>query len=540
MRTKPEGNTDRDGEVRLSRRLVGLHAAGLLLLILVVLSSVIWISAEHNKLALLSSESMVRAGVTSFRIRLRTLVKDYSIWDEAYEALLNDDRDWLYNNIGNAASEIGTLDLIVFVSPGEGKPFGWRSDSPPEGTDDVLPPELLAPILKMLDGAQPEDGPPTLLAEFQGIPWAFSAARVTPIAGLPAGADPSLQPIQIHGLRLAGDRLDQIGRSLLIEGLALTDGPKPGYANIALVDYAGHTLSYLTWQPPQPGARILRRVTLPLGLALLVVTMVSAISSHYAVQSARRLESALRAAKAADKSKSEFLSNVSHELRTPMNGILGVAQLLQTTNLDSEQQELLGVLFTSAHAQMALITDLLDFSKMESGTRQLVWEPFSPAAVLKDLTEMIRVAVAKKNISFESDCGALTGLVARGDERAFRQILTNLLGNAVKFTDRGGVTMQASVYRDGGRAQVTVKVSDTGRGIAPEALPHIFDRFFQADSSLTRSTEGTGLGLAISQGLARMMGGRIEVESTPGLGSTFGFSAAFDIVAESKDTLDAA
>jgi signal transduction histidine kinase len=246
------------------------------------------------------------------------------------------------------------------------------------------------------------------------------------------------------------------------------------------------------------------------------------------------------AAKAADRSKTEFLSNVSHELRTPMNGILGVAQLLQTTKLDSEQQELLAVLFTSAHAQMALISDLLDFSRMESGNRRLVREPFSPAAVLKDLTEMIRVAVTKKGIGFESDWGSLAGLTARGDERAFRQIVTNLLGNAVKFTDRGGITMQASMTQDQSRAYVTVKVSDTGRGIPSEALPHIFDRFFQADSSLTRSTEGTGLGLAISQGLARMMGGRIEVESTPGVGSTFGFSVPFEIVEDTRDARDAA
>jgi signal transduction histidine kinase len=273
---------------------------------------------------------------------------------------------------------------------------------------------------------------------------------------------------------------------------------------------------------------------------MLVVGLVSAVSSHYAVRSARRLESALLAAKAADRSKTEFLSNVSHELRTPMNGILGVAQLLQTTKLDSEQQELLAVLFTSAHAQMALISDLLDFSRMESGNRRLVREPFSPAAVLKDLTEMIRVAVTKKGIGFESDWTSLKGLTTRGDERAFRQIVTNLLGNAVKFTDHGGITMRATMTQDRGRAYVTVTVSDTGRGIPSDALQHIFDRFFQADSSLTRSTEGTGLGLAISQGLARMMGGRIEVESTPGIGSTFGFSVPFEIVEDTRDARNAA
>ena len=163
------------------------------------------------------------------------------------------------------------------------------------------------------------------------------------------------------------------------------------------------------------------------------------------MRSARRLERALRAAKAADQSKTEFLSNVSHELRTPMNGILGVAQLLQTTELDAEQEELVSVLFSSAHAQMALISDLLDFSRMESGNRQLVEEPFEPAAVLKDLGEMIRVAAVEEGHRLLAPTyRALSGLTVSGDERAFRQIVTNLLGNAVKFTDHGGVELRVA------------------------------------------------------------------------------------------------
>jgi signal transduction histidine kinase len=538
---RPDEPGDRDGVIRLSRRLVGLHASGVLLLVLVVLSSVAWISAEHNKLALESSESMVRGGVTGFRTRLRTLVKDYSLWDEAYAAVMADDRDWLYSNIGSAASELGTVDLILFVRPGGGAPFGWRADSPVEGEADLMPPELLAEILDMLDHEPTEEGqPPTMLAALYGEPWVFSVARVTPMAGRPAGVSSEMLPIQVHGQVLSGERLTRIGRSLLIEDLTLSQVPERGQAYVPLVDRMGEVIAYLTWEPPHPGASILRRVALPLGIGLLVIAVVSGVSSSYTVRSARRLERALQAAKAADLSKTEFLSNVSHELRTPMNGILGVAQLLQTTELDSEQQELVSVLFSSANAQMALISDLLDFSRMESGNRQLASEPFAPAAVLKDLTEMIRVAAAKKGIAFEGDWHALAGLTVHGDERAFRQIVTNLLGNAVKFTDRGGVVVRAGATVEDGRAHLMVEVVDTGRGIPPEALPYIFDRFYQADSSLTRSTEGTGLGLAISQGLARLMGGRIEVASEVGVGSTFGFSVSFALAEAEGGERDAA
>jgi signal transduction histidine kinase len=217
-----------------------------------------------------------------------------------------------------------------------------------------------------------------------------------------------------------------------------------------------------------------------------------------------------------------------------------VAQLLQTTELDAEQKELVAVLFSSANAQMALISDLLDFSRIESGNRHLVQEPFEPGDVLKDLGEMIRVAASKRGISYSADCRALDGLTVSGDERAFRQIVTNLLGNAVKFTDHGGVELRVRAVCDDEVARVQVSVTDTGRGIPAEALPHVFDRFYQADSSLTRATEGTGLGLAISQNLAHLMGGGIDVQSEPGVGSTFTLDIRFPVVGTAGPIRDAA
>ena len=532
---------DRDGVMRLSHRLVAMHITGLAILILVVLSSVLWVTAEHNKLALQSSESMVRGGIASFRAGVRSFVNDYSIWDEAYDAVKTDDRDWLYSNIGSAAVEIGSLDLIVFVPRTGATSYGWRAGSAPEGRPESLPAALLASLTQMLDASETDQATSgTLFAEFEGAPWAFSIARVRPVDGAPPGVAVVDLPLQIHGQRLSPQRLADMGRRLLVDGLTLAARPAPGQASIALRDGSGAVIRYVVWNPPQPGASILQRVALPLGVALLIIALVSAISSAYAVRSARRLERALYDAKAADRSKTEFLSNVSHELRTPMNGILGVAQLLQTTRLDEEQKELVSVLFGSATAQMALISDLLDISRMESGNRRLVSESFEPAAILKDVTEMIRVAADKKAIGFEGDWSAVDGLTVRGDARAFRQILTNLLGNAVKFTDRGGVGLAARLERTEEGAGLVVTVTDTGRGIPQEALPHIFDRFYQVDGSLTRGVEGTGLGLAISQNLARMMGGRIEVASTLGGGSTFELFLDFDVVAADGEARDAA
>ncbi len=525
----------RDDVLRLSHRMVALHLAGLAILILVVLFSVLWVSREHDKLALDSSESLVRAGVGSIRDRLRMLVQDYSVWDEAYEAAAADDRDWLYANIGSTAAEIGSVDLIVLDDPATGRSRGWRLGSPPAGEADMLPRPLLEAMIAILD-EDPDgiDAAPTLLAAYGGGIWAFSLARITPIGGPPAGVAMAALPVQIHGLRLSAQRLDQVGRQLLVSGLGLSAAPDPARASMPLYGPAEQVIGYLDWDPPRPGARIRDSIAWPIGLAVALVAVVTVVSSGYSVRSARRLEQAVRAAKAADQSKTEFLSTVSHELRTPMNGILGVAQLLQTTPLDDEQRELVGVLFGSANAQMALISDLLDFSRIEGGNRQLVEEPFAPAGILKDVSDMMRVAADEKGIGLDARWDAVAEATVRGDGRAFRQIVTNLLGNAVKFTDRGRVEMQATASVEGERVRVAVAVTDTGRGIPAEALPHVFERFYQVDSSMARTTEGTGLGLAISQNLARLMGGGITVESEAGRGSTFVFTARYAAAADGE------
>jgi signal transduction histidine kinase len=541
MTGSPKSPQNREHVLRLSHRLVALHAAGVVILILVVLSTVLWISREHNRLALEASQDLVRGGIQSFRVRLLTLVRDYSIWDEAYRAVIDDDRDWLYSNIGNAAGEIGTLDLIVFVNPATGSAFGWRAGSPTSGETGLLPEPLLDSIRGMLEGTDPGDGAArTLIADFEGVPWAFSVARVTPVDGAPAGVDRGSLPQQVHGLRFSEQRLKQVGGTVLVDDLALAAAPEPEQAAVPLLDRQGQVVQYVVWDPPRPGASILQRVAVPLGVALLIVTLVSAISSAYTVRSARRLERALYDARAADRSKTEFLSNVSHELRTPMNGILGVAQLLETTDLDAEQRELVAVLFSSANAQMALISDLLDFSRLEGGNRRLVEEPFRPADILKDVAEMMRVAGDRKGIALGTDWEGVDGLTLKGDARAVRQIVTNLVGNAVKFTDRGRVGLQAEADRDGDRVRLTVRVTDTGRGIPAESQARIFERFYQVDGSLTRSTEGTGLGLAISRSLARMMGGDVTVASRLGVGSTFTLTVPFAILAEQGPARDAA
>lgn len=525
----------------LSRRLVGLHMAGLALLILVVLSSVIWVSSEHNKLATVSSENLVRTGLLSVRTRALTLVRDYSIWDEGYAAAVANDREWLFSNIGVGVTEIGTFDLVMIHTPEHGPAFGWLRDTPKEGKPGLLPDDILDALEALLKSPGPGSvGTRTMIAELNGDPWIFAVSYITPVDGIPAGVQIEDLPRQIHGHRLGRERIAQISQSVLATDLAVAKEPIPNQPNVPLIDFRGDTIGYLVWTLPLPGASILGRIALPLSLALIVVTIVSAISSRYAVRSARRLERALVDAKVADRSKTEFLSNVSHELRTPMNGILGVAQLLGTTNLDEEQRELVTILSNSANAQMSLISDLLDLSRIETGNREMVSAPFVPESVLTEVVDMVRLSAMKRRIGFDADCGALHGLTVLGDSRAFQQIATNLLSNAVKFTDYGCVELRALVTTQGDRAQIMIRVKDTGPGIAQDLLSRIFERFYQVDSSSTREKEGTGLGLAISQELAQLMGGEIRVSSEVGAGSTFEYAVELKIVDETGSAQDAA
>ncbi|MBP7241954.1 ATP-binding protein [Amaricoccus sp.] len=524
------------GALRLSHRLVALHACGVVLLIGVVLSTTLWISAEHNKLAEAASVRMVERSVAELRTRAFTLVKDYSIWDEAYDAVISGDREWLYSNIGTAAAEIGSVDMLVVAGPDGSNQYGWVSDSTSWGETDLLPPEILGALVGLLK-SQPDissTAARTLMERLDGEPWIFAVSRIRPVDQV---IDLKNAPIQIHGVRLSQERLAQIGSSLLINDLALEQEPGPGQAAVPLYDPDGKLLGQIVWAAPKPGASILRSVAAPLALAFHIVVAISVVSSWLAVGWARRLEGALKDATAADRSKSEFLSNVSHEIRTPMNGILGAAQLLRMTDLDEEQRELVDVLFSSAQTQLSLITDLLELSQIEGGARQLVINAFRPAATLRDVGEMMRLAAERKGIGFEVDARPLAGLVLEGDERALRQIATNLLGNAVKFTSRGRVRLEAQARQaEDGRVRVEIRVTDTGPGIPPEAQSRIFERFYRVDNSLSRTTEGTGLGLAISRRLARMMDGDITVSSAQGIGSSFVFAAEYPLASETSET----
>ncbi|MBS0337572.1 MAG: response regulator [Proteobacteria bacterium] len=261
------------------------------------------------------------------------------------------------------------------------------------------------------------------------------------------------------------------------------------------------------------------------------------VLSLYVLSLVNRMFDALSRAEAANQAKRRFISVVSHEMRTPLNAIIGMADLLRDTQLSREQADMLQTLRSSSQMMLGLVEEVLDFSKIEAGKLTLERTPFDLHALVNSTSRIVAAQASAKGVQFVVSIMPEVPPALLGDPHHLRQILINLASNAVKFTEKGSVTLHVSAEGEEGPAvRLKFSIRDTGIGIAPEAQKRIFESFAQADQSTTRRFGGTGLGTTIARQLVELMGGRIGVESAVGLGSTFWFEVALDKQPEKAET----
>jgi signal transduction histidine kinase/ActR/RegA family two-component response regulator len=368
------------------------------------------------------------------------------------------------------------------------------------------------------------------MIDAHGVLYLVAASTVVPDDVAHANGLP-FDPVVVSGRRVV-TLLGELKRELLISGARLAPTDPRVRPSVTLKGLNGKPLAAIDWTPARPGLTTLARAAPWLLLVAVVLIATLIVGSARVISLMGRLDrneaardQALAQAQAAAEAKGQFLANMSHELRTPLNGVIAIAEVLRDRQGTAQNREMAALIVSSARVLEHLVSDVLDTAKIEAGRMTLEAASFDLRQLVRNVAELHAAAAAAKNLRLQWRVNPSAASCYLGDPTRLTQVLSNLLGNAVKFTARGGVRVTVRPVRGGLR----FIVSDTGPGFDQQQASRLFRPFEQADASTTRRHGGTGLGLAICASLAQLMGGRISARSIPGRGSVFTVQAPLPI-----------
>jgi signal transduction histidine kinase/ActR/RegA family two-component response regulator len=494
--------------------------------------------------------------------RLDSDVAAAAVWDQAFETIRPGvDLAWMDGEMGSYYANNRGDDLSVVLDSGNRPFYAWveQARATPQSQAKMVAAAapLIAEVRRQEIAAarlpKPTDPNIATVAEtahgvvrVDGRIYLVALSTITPEkAARPRGESPAM--IVICAQLADRHLLPALASEMRIrEPRLLADRPADGVA-AALRGADGKTLSWLAWSPKQPGLDAVRQaapLVLPGVLLLLVAGLALALRIRQVLRELDASEAGQKAAlvevveardraQGANLAKSQFLANMSHEIRTPLNGVLGMAQVMEQSGLGSPHREHLKIIRDSGETLLAILNDVLDLSKIESGRFELDDHVFDLAQTVAAACRPFALLAHQKDVQFVTEIAPDAHGAWCGDSVRLRQVLSNLASNAVKFTPEGRIRLSVEATAEG----LTFTLTDTGIGIAPEHIASLFEKFVQADSSTTRRFGGTGLGLAISRELVERMGGTLRMDSAPGKGSTFVFRLPF-ARADAADYLD--
>jgi signal transduction histidine kinase/ActR/RegA family two-component response regulator len=535
---------------RLEARRLAL--AGLVAVTLILLGAVALIrfaAGAVDQVQVREERQLVARTLDQLAIGLQQDVTTATVWDQAYEILRpGGDLAWADSEIGSYYANNRGHDRTLAYDAADRPFYACSGENRVPATDLAEFQRDARPLLNALRKAESVRKPPTAdhgqtdpdlavtvkgLVRSRGVLYLVVGSTVEPeVWNAPKRPGPAVAVLSAK--RLDRTLLPYLSGQLQIHQPRLTEAGAASRAAMTLHGLDGEPVGAVVWEPKRPGLSMLKQA-LPLlitGFAALVMTGALLTVRTLAVirrlgQNEARLSHVVRdlmvardSAQDASRAKSEFLANMSHEIRTPLNGVLGMAQVMSRHPMEAEQTKRLEVIREQGELLLHILNAVLDISKIESGKLELESHPFDLVQEVRAACEAFANQARLKDVEFqiEIDHAARGGWI--GDDLRLRQVLNNLVSNAVKFTSQGQVRVEVRSMPDGLRFEVR----DTGIGVPADKIESLFEKFTQADGSTTRRFGGTGLGLAISRELVELMGGRLEASSAPGAGSTFSFT----------------